>query len=177
MIAKETKTTEKKIEKKTVEQKKIVYLRRNLLSLMFKLKGTHRAKRVGRGKGSGKGKTSGRGDKGQYARNQAPALRLIIKNLIRKLPKRGMAAKPVTTLTITTENLNNLIEKNNLEIVNNEVIFNLLNTAKKYKEVKIIHNLNVQKIKPVKLEVNKISSQAQEFLTKNKVQFTLMDNK
>jgi large subunit ribosomal protein L15 len=150
------------------EEKKIVYLRKNLLALMNKLKSHKRSKRVGRGKGSGKGKTSGRGDKGQYARNSAPALRLIIKNLIRKLPKRGMVAKPVEILTITTETLKNLVEKNKLNNINNQVIFNLLNTPKRFKQVKLIHSVGVDSIEPITIELNKISQQAQEFLNKNK---------
>jgi large subunit ribosomal protein L15 len=150
------------------EKKKVVYLCRNFLNRMDKLKGTKKAKRVGRGKGSGKGKTSGRGDKGQYARNQAPALRLIIKNLIRKLPKRGMAPKPVTTLTINMEQLKRLVEKNDLKVVNNQVIFKLLNAPKRFNKVKLIHNVNVDKISAVTLDINGVSQQAQQFIESHK---------
>jgi large subunit ribosomal protein L15 len=155
------------VKNETEDRKKIVYLCKNFLSRMNTLKGTKEAKRVGRGKGSGKGKTSGRGDKGQYARNQAPALRLIIKNLIRKLPKRGMAGKPIETLTLNMEQLKNLMEKNQLKQINKEKIFELLNTPKKYKKVKIIHNINVEKIDKISIEIDNISETAKNFIEKN----------
>ena len=149
------------------DKKKVVYLCKHFLSRMNPLKGTKEAKRVGRGKGSGKGKTSGRGDKGQYARNQAPALRLIIKNLIRKLPKRGMAGKPVDTLSLNMDQLNHLIEKHQLKSISTGKIFELLNTPKKYKKVKIIHHLGIEKIKSINLEVDNISANAKAFIESN----------
>jgi large subunit ribosomal protein L15 len=164
----------KKQETKEEEKKKIVYLCRNFLNHMNKIKGTKDATRVGRGKGSGKGKTSGRGDKGQYARNQAPALRLIIKNLIRKLPKRGMPGKPVTTLTINMEQLKRLVENNDLKEVNNETVFKLLNSPKRFDKVKLIHNINVDKIPAVTLNINKISESAKAFIEKNKGKVSLI---
>ena len=156
------------------EEKKTVYLCRNFLNHMNKIKGNREATRVGRGKGSGKGKTSGRGDKGQYARNQAPALRLIIKNLIRKLPKRGMAPKPVSILTINMEQLKRMVEKNDLKEVNNETVFKLLNSPKRFDKVKLIHNVNVEKIPAVTLNINKASETAKAFIEKNKGKINLI---
>jgi large subunit ribosomal protein L15 len=153
--------------KETEDKKKIVYLCKHFLSRMNTLKGTQKAKRVGRGKGSGKGKTSGRGDKGQYARNQAPALRLIIKNLIRKLPKRGMAGKPVETLSLNMDQVRHLAEKHQLQSISTEKFFELLNTPKKYKKVKVIHNLSVEKIPSIHLEIDNISETAKSFIEKN----------
>ena len=162
-----------KKENQEEDKKKVVYLCRNFLNHMNKIKGTKDATRVGRGKGSGKGKTSGRGDKGQYARNQAPALRLIIKNLIRKLPKRGMAPKPVSILTINMEQLKRLAEKNNLKEFNNETIFKLLNAPKRFNKVKLIHNVNVDKIPALTLNFDKVSETAKAFIEKNKGKITL----
>ena len=150
------------------EQKKSPYLFRHFLNRMSTLSGVKKAKRVGRGMGSGKGKTSGRGDKGQRARGQAPVLRLIIKNLIRKIPKRGMTGKPVTTFTLTMSMLKELVDKYQLKSVDREIIFEKLNTPKKYTTVKVVSSDTVESMPQITLKVDKISKTAIEFIEKNK---------
>jgi len=169
MVAKKEKVVDN-----SVEKKKIVYLCKNILNKMRPLLGTKDKKRLGRGKGSGKGKTSGRGDKGQYARNQAPALRLIIKNLIRKLPKRGMAGKVVTQWEINMDQLKNLSEKNNNNQWDTNGILTAVKAPKKYKTVKVIHNLNTEKIPGLQLNVDKISEGAKTFIESHKGSVSLI---
>lgn len=169
MVAKQ-----EKIVDNNVEKKKIVYLCKNILNKMRPLLGTKTKRRVGRGKGSGIGKTSGRGDKGQYARNQAPALRLIIKNLIRKLPKRGMAGKVVTQWELNIDQLRNLSEKNSIKKWDTTSLLQALKAPKKYKTVKIIHNLATENMPALELNVDRISEGAKTFIEKNKGSVSLI---
>ncbi len=85
-----------------------------------------------------------------------------------------MAAKPVTTLSVNMEQLKHLVEKNSLKTVNNETIFKLLNAPKRFDKVKIIHNLNVDKMPAITLEVNNISANAKAFIESNKGKVTLI---
>lgn len=152
------------------EHSKKIFLSKSFLSKRSKLSGSKKKLRVGRGIGSGKGKTCGRGYNGQKSKEQAPVLRMAIKNLIRKIPKRGMSGKVSNLLTITTEQLFNVVCKldKNFNEINNEIILKTLKSPKKYSEIKVImkSGFDMTQFPKFDLNVSKLSESVKSHFVK-----------
>ncbi|WGH25214.1 MAG: 50S ribosomal protein L15 [Candidatus Shikimatogenerans bostrichidophilus] len=116
-------------------------------------------KRIGRGIGSGKGRTSGRGHKGQKSRSgyskkigfeggQTP--------LYKRIPKFGLKKK-VKYEIINLNDIQNIVTKKKIKIINKKILISLKKIKKKRK-LKILSNGNL--INNITIYADKFSKKA-----------------
>ncbi|WGH25768.1 MAG: 50S ribosomal protein L15 [Candidatus Shikimatogenerans bostrichidophilus] len=134
-------------------------------------------KRVGRGIGSGKGRTCGRGHKGQKSRSgyskkigfeggQTP--------LYKRIPKFGLLKKKNIYNVLNLGDIQNIIIKKKIKIINKEVLISLKKIKRKRK-LKILSNGILKK--KIIIYADKCSKKAYNKILDNGSKIILLKNK